>query len=64
MGTLNDLGLGSPKIPVKITDGPIKNFAAGESAVYVVRPDGSSGLRVSNSDGRLGDGTTKKRSTL
>ena len=64
LGTLNDLGLGSPNIPVKITDGPIKDFAAGESAVYVVRPDGSLWSAGINKYGRLGDGTTEKRSTL
>ena len=30
-----------PKNPVKITDGPVKDFAAGASSIYVVRPDGS-----------------------
>lgn len=64
MGKLNDIGLDFPKIPVKVTDGPIKDFAAGECAVYVVRPDSSLWSAGWNGDGRLGDGTTVTRSSL
>ena len=52
------------KNPVKITDGPVKDFAAGASSIYVVRPDGSLWTAGYNSDGRLGDGTTVHRSSL
>ena len=54
----------SQKNPVKITNGPVKNFAAGEGTIYVVRPDGSLWTSGYNSDGRLGDGTTVNRSSL
>ena len=57
-------GFGFPKNPVKITNGPVKDFAAGESTIYVVRPDGSLWTSGYNSDGRLGDGTTVHRSSL
>ena len=64
IGGLNAAGFGFPKTPVKITDGPVKNFAAGAGTVYVVRPDGSLWSAGSNSNGRLGDGTTVHRSSL
>ena len=46
LGVYQPLGLVFPKTPVKITDGPVKDFAAGEGTMYVVRPDGSLGLLV------------------